>query len=146
MFFILNSHYSNTLARAAGAPLACMQLVNNVGDAVQNGVFRKHSERIVPAHVLLELGLLEEVPGGDARSPHHRGVDVVVECLGGGEGEGVKGGWGSGWSRGCRGARVGTSVMGGVGGNSEKIILWTYSPLITVLVGFTASSFFWTAQ
>ena len=70
-----------------------MQLVNNVGDAVQNGVFRKHSERIVPAHVLLELGLLEEVPGGDARSPHHRGVDVVVKCLGGGEGEGVKGGW-----------------------------------------------------
>ena len=103
MLFILNSHYSNTLARAAGAPLACMQLVNNVGDAVQNGVFRKHSERIVPAHVLLELGLLEEVPGGDARSPHHRGVDVVVECLGGGEGEGVKGGWGSGWSRGGSG-------------------------------------------
>ena len=86
MLFIFNSHYSNTLARAAGAPLACMQLVNNVGDAVQNGVFRKHSEQIVPVHVRLELGLLEEVPGGDARSPHHRGVDVVVECLGGGEG------------------------------------------------------------
>ena len=54
-----------------------LQLVNNVGDAVQNGVFRKHSERIVPAHVVLELGLLEEVPGGDARSPYHRDSDVA---------------------------------------------------------------------
>jgi hypothetical protein len=68
----------------------------------------------------MELGLLEEVPGGDARSPHHRGIDLVVECLGEGR---VKGGWGSGWSRGGRGGRVGGSVMDEVGGQLGKIHL-----------------------
>ena len=81
-----STHIIRILWRAPRGRLWPLQLVNKVGDAVQNGVFRNHSERIVPATVLLELGLLEEVPGGDARSPHHRGVDVVVGRMPGGRG------------------------------------------------------------
>ena len=90
VLFILNPYYSNTLARAAGAPLACMQLVNNVGDAVQNGVFRKHSASgLCPRTYSWNSGFWKRFPEA---TPEARIIVAStwwwVECLGGGEGEG----------------------------------------------------------